>query len=109
MALLALFGLATGRLGEAVALTLVPNAATLWWFFGEIVIGLSIYGQLAQAYALQNLSAGTTSILSSYGTLIVGVIGAVLLLHETIAPIGYVAGLLLAVALALALVPVRSL
>jgi hypothetical protein len=29
-------------------------------------------------------------------------------LHETIAPIGYVAGLMLAVALALALVPVKA-
>jgi drug/metabolite transporter (DMT)-like permease len=108
MALLALFGLATGRLGGSITHTLVPNAATLWWFFGEIVIGLSIYGQVAQAFALQHLPAGTTSILSAYGTLIVGVIGAVLLLHETIAPIGYLAGLMLAVALALALVPVKA-
>ncbi|HEV8020884.1 MAG TPA: DMT family transporter [Candidatus Lustribacter sp.] len=108
MALLALFGLATGRFGASIELTLAPNIATLWWFFGEIVIGLSIYGQWAQAFALQHLSAGTTSILSSYGTLVVGVIGAVLLLHERIAPIGYVAGLMLAVALALALVPVKA-
>jgi drug/metabolite transporter (DMT)-like permease len=108
MALLALFGLLTGRLGPAVTLTLVPNPSTLWWFFGEIVIGLSIYGQTAQAFALRYLPAGTTSIVSSYGTLVVGVVGALVLLGETIAPSGGIAGILLAVALALALVPVRS-
>jgi drug/metabolite transporter (DMT)-like permease len=108
MGLLALFGIATGRVGPAIALTLVPNPSTLWWFFGEIVIALSLYGQTAQAFALRYLPAGTTSLISSYGTLVVGVIGAVWLLGETIAPSGYFAGLLLAVALALALVPVRS-
>jgi drug/metabolite transporter (DMT)-like permease len=108
MGLLVLFGLATGRLESSIAQTLVPNANTLWWFFGEIVIGLSIYGQLAQAFALSRLSAGTTSIISAYGTLAVGVVGAVILLHESIAPSGYIAGALLAVALALALVPVRK-
>jgi drug/metabolite transporter (DMT)-like permease len=108
MGLLALFGLASGRLEPSIAQTLVPNAGTLWWFFGEIVIGLSIYGQFAQAFALRYLPAGTTSIISAYGTLAVGVIGAIGLLHETIAPSGYIAGALLAVALALALVPVRQ-
>jgi len=108
MGLLVLFGLASGRLEPSIAQTLVPNASTLWWFFGEIVIGLSIYGQFAQAFALSRLSAGTTSIISAYGTLAVGVVGAVALLHESIAAAGYVAGVMLAVALALALVPVRK-
>jgi drug/metabolite transporter (DMT)-like permease len=108
MGLLLLFGLFSGRLAASIVQPLVPDSAILWWFFGEIVIGLSIYGQLAQAFALSCLSAGTTSIISAYGTLAVGVIGAIVLLHETIAPAGYAAGLLLAVALALALVPVRA-
>jgi drug/metabolite transporter (DMT)-like permease len=108
MGALVLFGLATGRLGPAIAQTLVPSSTIAWWFFGEIVIGLSIYGQFAQAFALSRLSAGTTSIISAYGTLAVGVVGAIVLLHESIAPSGYIAGVLLAVALALALVPVRD-
>jgi drug/metabolite transporter (DMT)-like permease len=108
MALLASFGLVTGRLGPSIALTLVHDPSTLWWFFGEIVVGLSLYGQTAQAFALRHLPAGTTSLISSYGTLIVGVIGALLLLGETIAPSGALAGVMLAVALALALVPVRG-
>jgi O-acetylserine/cysteine efflux transporter len=108
MGALVLFGLATGHLGPATALTLVPNATTLWLFFGEIVIGLTIYAQTAQTFALRYLGAGTTSIIGSYGTLIVGVIGAITLLHEAIAPSGYIAGTMLAVALALALIPVRG-
>jgi len=108
MGLLVLFGLVTGRFGEAIALTLVPDAATKWWFFGEIVFGLSIYAQTAQAFALRYLGAGTTSIIGSYGTLVVGIIGAIALLGERIAPSGYVAAAMLAVALALALVPVRN-
>jgi drug/metabolite transporter (DMT)-like permease len=108
MGLLVLFGLATGRLGSSIAQTLVPNATILWWFFGEIVIGLSIYGQFAQAFALRYLSAGTTGLVSSYGTLVVGVIGAIVLLHESIAPSGYAAGALLALALALGLIPVST-
>jgi drug/metabolite transporter (DMT)-like permease len=109
MVILVLFGLASGRLWPSIALTLVPpGTATFWWFFGEIVIGLSIYGQTAQAFALRYLSAGTTAIISAYGTLIVGVIGAIVLLHESIAASGFIAGVLLAIALALALVPARS-
>jgi drug/metabolite transporter (DMT)-like permease len=108
MALLVLYGLVSGRLESAVATTLVSNPSTLWWFFGEIVIGLSIYGQTAQAFALRYLSAGTTAIISAYGTLVVGVIGAIVLLRESIATSGFIAGGLLAIALALALVPVRG-
>ena len=108
MALLVLFGLITGRLASAVALSLVPSSTTFWWFFGEIVVGLSIYGQIAQAFSLRHLDAGTVSFISSYGTLIIGGAGAIVLLHETIAPSGYVAGVLLAIALALALIPTRG-
>ena len=88
---------------------LLLTGAALGDRFGRrrmFVIGLSIYGQFAQAFALRYLSAGTTGLVSSYGTLVVGVIGAVMLLHEQIAASGYVAGALLAIALALGLVPV---
>jgi hypothetical protein len=39
---------------------------------------------------------------------VVGVIGAIVLLGERIAPSGYIAGAMLAVSLAFALVPVRG-
>jgi drug/metabolite transporter (DMT)-like permease len=108
MGALVLFGLATGRLEPAIAKTLIPSSTTEWWFFGEIVIALSIYSQTAQAFALRYLPAGTTSLISSYGTLIVGVVGAIVLLHEEIAPSGYLAGAMLFVSLALALVPINA-
>jgi drug/metabolite transporter (DMT)-like permease len=108
MGLLLLFGLATGRLEPSIARSLVPSSTTFWWFFVEIDIGLSIYGQIAQAFCLRYLDAATVSFIASYGSLILGGIGAIVLLHETIAPSGYIASGLLAIALALALMPSRG-
>ncbi len=105
MAILVLVGILSGRLVSSAVLPFATGPATLWWFFGEIVIGLSIYGQTAQAFALRTLGAGITSLLSSYGTLIVGLIGAVWLLGERLSPVGFVACAMLATALGLALVP----
>ena len=105
MAALLVLGLATGSIASSAVRPFASGPATLWWFFGEIVVGLTIYAQTAQAYALRTLGAGITSLLSSYGTLIVGLIGAVWLLGERLSPPGYVAAAMLATALALALVP----
>ena len=105
MLLIAVAGLASGRLGASALQPFASGSDTLWWFFGEIVVGLSIYGQTAQAFALRTLGAGITSLLSAYGTLIVGVIGAIVLLGERLSPPGYVAAALLAIALALGLMP----
>jgi drug/metabolite transporter (DMT)-like permease len=100
-ALLAI-GTLLGRIGS-VTQPLTNDPSTLGWFFGEIVIGLSVYSQFAQAYALRTLDAGTFSLMISYATLVVGLIGSVWLLGEQIAPTGYAAGLLLAIALGLSL------
>jgi drug/metabolite transporter (DMT)-like permease len=108
MTALVLVGLVSGRLASSTVLPFATGPATLWWFFGEIVIGLSIYGQTAQAYALRTLGAGIVSLLSSYGTLAFGLIGAVWLLDERLSAPGYVAAALLAAALALALVPAHA-
>jgi drug/metabolite transporter (DMT)-like permease len=105
MIAVALAGLASGRIVDCALLPFASGSGTLWWFFGEIVIGLSIYGQTAQAYALRTLGAGITSLLSAYGTLIVGVAGAVVLLGERLSPLGYAAAGLLALALAVGLLP----
>ena len=101
--------LVIGVLGGGVAgvVRALQDPPTALMFFGEIVIGLSVYSQVAQSYALRALAAGTTSVLGSYGTLVVGLVGAVALLHERIAPTESSPALMLAVALALALVPVR--
>jgi drug/metabolite transporter (DMT)-like permease len=106
MAALAIAGFVGG--GASTIVQTWRDPATAWWFFGEIVLGLSIYGQVAQSYALRALGAGTTAVLAAYGSLIVGLIGALTILHERIAPAGYVATALVAVSLGLALVPVRG-
>jgi drug/metabolite transporter (DMT)-like permease len=108
MLLLVAGGLAAGRLGPYALQPFASGGSTLWWFFGEIVIGLSIYGQTAQSYALRTLGAGITSLISAYGTLIVGVIGAVILLGERLSVAGWAAAALLALALALGLAPARA-
>lgn len=91
--------------GAAGMLQVASDPASAAWFFGEIVIGLSVYSQLAQTWALRSLTAVTTSVLASYGALIVGTVGALTILGERISVTGIVAGGLIALALGLALVP----
>jgi drug/metabolite transporter (DMT)-like permease len=93
--------------GAGTILRVVGDPTTAAWFFGEIVIGLTIYAQVAQSYALRTIGAGTVSLLSSYGSLAIGIVGSLVILGERIAPSGIVAGALIAVALGLALVPAR--
>ena len=103
-ALLVLIGLLLGRIG-AVAQPLVNDAQTLFWFFGIMVVGLSCFAQIAQAAALRIVSASTFSVVTSYGSLLVGIITAVLILRERIGPSGILAGVILALALGLAIAP----
>ncbi len=107
MALLVLFGLITraARIGRRAE----PRAEQhrLLVVLCEIVIGLSIYGQIAQAFSLRHLDAAGGQLHQ-------------LVRHAhhrrrrrsccctSIAPVGYAAGGLLAIALALALIPTRD-
>lgn len=100
-------GALAGRLPGAVLQPLAGDAATLWWFFGVIVVGITVYAQYGQAFALRTLGAGTTSLLGAYGTLAVSMVLAIALLHERINATGYVAGGLISIAVALALLPAR--
>ena len=86
----------------------LEDPVTALMFFGEIVIGLSVYSQVAQSYALRALAAATASVVASYGSLVVGVVGALVFLHERISLPGIVAGAMIAIALALALVPTSA-
>jgi drug/metabolite transporter (DMT)-like permease len=101
MAGIAIIGMAAGGAPTIVQTWRDPETAV--WFFGEIVLGLSIYSQFAQSYALRVLPAGTTAMLSSYGSLIVGLAGAIVILHERLAPAGIVAAVLIAISLGLAI------
>jgi len=104
MALLLASGLALGR-GAAIAQPLVANATVIVWFFGIMIAGLTLFSQAAQTFALRTLGATTGSIISAYGSLLFGLIGAYLVLGESLTPAGILAALILVVALFLGVVP----
>ena len=104
--ILVVFGIAIGR-GSAIMQPLTPHLDTLLWFFGLMVLGLSIIAQVAQVFVLRRLGATAFSVVSSYASLLVGIAGAVLILHETLTPIVLIAGSSLAIALGLAVLPDR--
>ncbi|MFN2461076.1 MAG: EamA family transporter [Candidatus Velthaea sp.] len=107
-ALLVAIGALFGRL-SAVRQPLDGSPDNVIWFFAVIVLGLSLGAQIAQVYALRSLAAGTFSVVVSYGSLLVGIAGAILIVGERLTPLGIVAGLLLAVALGLAVAPLPRL
>lgn len=74
-------------------------------FFGEIVIGVSLLSQMFQSFALHALKAALVSALVRYGALLAGTVTAYYLLAErtSVAEIG--GGALLALSVALCLIP----
>jgi drug/metabolite transporter (DMT)-like permease len=104
MSLLLAAGLALGR-GAAIVQPLVPNATVIVWFFGIMIGGLTLFSQTAQTFALRTLGATVVSIVAAYGSLIFGLIGAYVVLGESLTPTGMFAALILASALFLGVVP----
>jgi drug/metabolite transporter (DMT)-like permease len=84
------------------------SSPTALWFFGVLVLGMSTCVPIAQTYAMRTIGAGTASMLSSYGALIVGLVASVVILHERIEPAGMLAATLIALSIGLALVPTRE-
>ena len=74
-------------------------------FFGEIVVGVSLLAQALQSFALHALKAGLVSAILRYAALAVGVALAVLLLREKVTLSEIAGGILLAVSVALTLIP----
>jgi drug/metabolite transporter (DMT)-like permease len=105
MGLLLTIGLALGRAG-AIVQPLVANAAVLTWFFGIMIGGLTLFAQAAQTFALRTLGATIASIVASYGSLLFGLIGAYVVLGESLNPAGIAAAIILALALLLGIVPI---
>ena len=100
--LLVVVGASMGRLG-AITQPLVADPRTFFWFFGIMVLGLSLVAQIAQTFALRVVSASTFSVVTSYASLFVGVASSIVIVHEQVGPTGIAAGALLAGALGLAL------
>ncbi len=103
--LLGLIGVMAGRM-DAVSIPLRNfDPATIIWFDFELVLLLSVGGQLLQGVALRTIPVALVTALTSYGSILVGLVGALAILHEQITVWILVAGSLLAVALALSIVP----
>lgn len=103
--LLVLIGAALGRLGAILIPLRNLDPVTVIWFDLELVLLLSVGGQLLQALALRRIPVSLVTALTSYGSIFIGILGALFVLREQLSVWTLVAGALLIVALALAIVP----
>jgi drug/metabolite transporter (DMT)-like permease len=99
-------GLLVGRL-DAVLIPLTHfHRVTILWFDLELVLLLSLGGQLLQGLALRTLNVALVVALTSYGSIAAGLAASTLLLNEHLTLGEIVAGLFLVTALGLSLAPV---
>ena len=102
---LAAIGAALGRLSSGVLPLQHLDGHTFLWFDLELVLLLSLGGQLLQSVALRALKVGTVVALTAYGSIFAGIAASRLILGERLATGDIVAGVILLTALALSLVP----
>lgn len=101
--MLGAMGVALGQIG-AVAIPLQHwDLQTVLWFDLELVLLLSLAGQLLQGVALRGLDVSLVVALTSYGSIFFGLVASLFLLHERLAPSELAAGAFLIVALGLSL------
>ncbi len=91
------------RHAAAIVAPLTLDPRTIVVFFGIMVVGLSLIGQVTQPFALKRLPVAIVAAVTLYESLGVGIVASIVLVHETITPIGIVAGIFLAAALGLAI------
>lgn len=103
--MLAAMGLASGRLDAALLPLQHRDLQTVLWFDLELVLLLSLCGQLLQAAALRSLAVSLVVALTSYGSIVFGLAASWLLLGERLSTGELVASAVLVTALALSLVP----
>jgi drug/metabolite transporter (DMT)-like permease len=105
--MLVLIGFVTGR----ATTILIPlqhfDVRTIVWFDLELVLFLSLGGQLLQAAALRSLPVAFVVALTSYGSIFAGLIASAILLGERLSANEYLAAGLLLAALALSLLDRR--
>ena len=90
-----------------LALATMPHALLIWFDF-ELVLLLSLVGQLLQGVALRTLNVALVVALTSYGSITAGLAASIILLGEHLTVGEIVAGLLLVTALGLSLVPISA-
>jgi drug/metabolite transporter (DMT)-like permease len=106
VALGAIGGLA-GRLDSVLIPLQHFDLQTVVWFDLELVLLLSLGGQLLQAMALRALSVGVVVALTSYGSIFFGLAASVVILGERLTLQDIVAAAFLVTALGLSLLPER--
>ncbi len=104
--LLALIGWWLNRLYAGLVPLHHFDPQTIVWFDLELVLFLSLGGQLLQSVALRVLNVGTVVALTSYGSIFFGLASSLIILRERLSVQDVIAGALLLMALALSLVPV---
>jgi len=97
----------THRLGETQLPLRYHDLRTVLAFDLELVVLLSVVGQMLQSVALRILGVGLVSLITGYGSIFFGLIGSFVILREELSLWGIVAGTLLLIALALALIEPR--
>jgi drug/metabolite transporter (DMT)-like permease len=105
-AILIALGAALHRLDAGSIAIRFADPRTIIWFDLELVLLLSVTAQLLQSLALRVLTVGLVSALTAYGTIFVGLLASLFILHEQFTVWSALAIALLAAALTLALVPV---
>lgn len=106
--LLGPIGLAMGRLDAVLVPIRHAELRTILWFDLELVLFLSLGGQLLQGYALRTLNVATVVALTSYGSIFAGLLASMLVLGEHLTGGEIVAAAFLAAALGLALLGQES-
>ena len=98
-------GAASHRLGDGVLPLRYYDLKTILAFDLELVVLLSIAGQVLQSLSIRILGVIPVAAITGYGSIFFGLVGSFAILHEQMSVWGFLAGALLLVALALALAP----
>ena len=101
--IVAVVGIAAGAGGAVGHAFASPGVAA--WFFGEIVVALGLIGPIANVVAIRRSSATIATTGALYASVAAGLLAAVLLVHERLAPSAVAAGVLLLASLALTFSP----
>jgi len=96
-------GLATARLDAVLIPIEHVELRTILWFDLELVLFLSLGGQLLQGYALRSLNVAAVVALTSYGSIFAGLVASTFVLQERLTRGEMLAGAFLVVALGLTL------
>jgi drug/metabolite transporter (DMT)-like permease len=106
--LLSGIGLVAGRIDAILVPLNHTDATTVIWFDVELVLLLSLVGQLLQGVALRTLNVALVVALTSYGSIAAGLTASIVLLGERLTGGEIMAGLFLVTALGLSLTPISA-